>query len=113
MERIACFIVFCVVVLGALPAMAESVTEGSFPVCSKEAFIDEAIHATELGDKRALKKLKAKGCRVWKAGIPIKRVKRLNNWFWGGACKATVRSKKVVGKWFVVWTACANIVDKE
>ena len=93
-----------------LPAWAATVTQGDFPVCSNEAEIADAIKAVEAGGKAAVEKFKS--CKIWKAGLPIERLKRLDGWFWGGKCKAKARSRNY-DEWFVVWTACDNIVERE
>jgi len=110
MRRAVCMVVVVAGLALGPPAWAKTVTNGDFPVCSKEAVIADAMKAVEAGGKAALKKFK--GCKIWKAGLPIKRLKRLDGWFWGGTCKAKARSR-TYDEWFVVWTACDNIVDKD
>ena len=65
-----------------LPAWAESVSKGDFPVYSSEAEIAPAMSAVKAYGKVALNKLKS--CKMWMAGLPIKRLKHLDGWSWGG-----------------------------
>ena len=110
MRRVVCMVVVIAGLTLGVSAWAGTVTRGDFPVCSSESKIAGAIKAVEAGGKAALKKFK--GCKMWKAGLPIQRLKRLDGWFWGGTCKAKARSR-TYNEWFVVWTACDNIVDRE
>lgn len=110
MRRAVCMVVLLAGMALGLPAWAATVTQGDFPVCSSEAVIADAMKAVETGGKAALKKFKS--CKMWKAGLPIERLKRLDGWFWGGACKAKARSRNY-NEWFVVWTACDNIVERQ
>ena len=110
MRRAVLMVVVLAGLAFGLPACAASVTKGDFPVCSNEAEIAPAIKAVEAGGKAAVEKFKS--CKIWKAGLPIERLKRLDGWFWGGKCKAKARSRNY-DEWFVVWTACDNIVERE
>ena len=83
MRRAVCMVVLLAGMALGLPAWAATVTQGDFPVCSSEAVIADAMKAVETGGKAALKKFKS--CKMWKAGLPIERLKRLDGWFWGGA----------------------------
>ncbi|HJO71943.1 MAG: hypothetical protein QF450_01085 [Rhodospirillales bacterium] len=110
MRRVVRMVVVVAGLVLGPPTWAKTVTKGGFPVCSNGAHIDGAIKAIETGGKAALKKFK--GCKIWKAGLPLKHLKRLDGWFWGGTCKAKARSRNY-NEWFVVWIACDNIVDKK
>lgn len=88
--------------LSIAPAAAETVIEGSHPVCNSAEQIDDAVRSFELDDTEWFERLK--GCYLLEPGQRIERVG--GGFLWWGICKATIGFGKTV------WTPCANIVDE-